>query len=800
VPARRLVPGGDGAGLPAKGGDQAVKISKASAWVAASVVAMASQAMAQQAVEWKVSEGGNGHWYQFIPDVTINWTAASERSVAAGGHLATIAGQAENDFIFNYLNSVSGYVGDPRELRGPFVGAFQDLAAPDYSEPRGGWRWVTGEAWSPSNWDDFGKGEPNDTCGCAEPEDVVTIDNRLGVCVWNDSPAAGQYRSGYLIEWEADCNGDGSVDQGQILGGELADTNGNGTPDCCEFGGPCAAPVEWRVSDGGNGHLYQLVRTPRGESVDWFQAAAAASAMGGHLATIHSAAENEFVFALTGDSSKWPNYVGPWIGGFQPEGSCEPACGWRWVNGEPWDWTNWIPGEPNDGCWTNEMAVAFNLRSSGWNDMGRFGACAWSWVWGYIVEWDSNGDCNGDGQADADQIARGDLVDTNHNLVPDSCEGGLVAQRFDSTQGWPTVAPPNDTLVRHITTGYGVVAGLDAANRVVAWGVPSAIMSGMPTEPVRSVSIGGGECAVAVRLDGSLAVWGTGLWPDSLLTRPVPAGTGFVAVSAAPGARHAVATRADGTTASWGVNSLGECDLPAGAYRSVSAGGHLFWSACTLGLRLDGSVMQAGGGGWFGGAPSGSDFRALSCGYYHGLALRIDGTVVAWGFNRDGQCNVPSGKFAAISAGSVVSVGIRPSGELVAWGSGSYAQISVPLGAVASEVAADAYGSAVVLAGDCNGNGVLDSAEVVSYGELDRNENGLADSCECESNPGLASCCRSDLDFDGEVGASDLSLVLLNLGISGGPVRGLDMDGNGVVEYGDAALLLLDFGDCPVGP
>jgi hypothetical protein len=37
-----------------------------------------------------------------------------------------------------------------------------------------------------------------------------------------------------VIEWSADCNGDGIVDFGQILRGELIDLNSNGVPDICE--------------------------------------------------------------------------------------------------------------------------------------------------------------------------------------------------------------------------------------------------------------------------------------------------------------------------------------------------------------------------------------------------------------------------------------------------------------------------------------------------------------------------------------------------------------------------------------
>jgi hypothetical protein len=44
----------------------------------------------------------------------------------------------------------------------------------------------------------------------------------------------------FVCEWSADCNSDGIVDYGQILAGELDDTNANNIPDCCEQGGTCA--------------------------------------------------------------------------------------------------------------------------------------------------------------------------------------------------------------------------------------------------------------------------------------------------------------------------------------------------------------------------------------------------------------------------------------------------------------------------------------------------------------------------------------------------------------------------------
>jgi hypothetical protein len=163
--------------------------------------------------------------------------------------LACVSSPTESAFLFNYLNSVSAWVIE----RGPFLGGYQELTASDYAEPSDGWRWVTGEPWSSSSWNNYGAGEPNNDFNV---EHALAMDNRGGVCVWNDVALNGfaggnenGYRtsSGYLIEWSADCNSDGLVDFGQIRAGELEDANGNNIPDCCEQSTscePCAADID----------------------------------------------------------------------------------------------------------------------------------------------------------------------------------------------------------------------------------------------------------------------------------------------------------------------------------------------------------------------------------------------------------------------------------------------------------------------------------------------------------------------------------------------------------------------------
>jgi hypothetical protein len=119
----------------------------------------------------------------------------------------------------------------------------------------------------------------------------------------------------------------------------------------------------WRVADGGNGHAYAALTTPD----TWANHNTAATSLGGYLATLTSAAENEWVLNRFANS---PNY---WIGLYQPPGTPEPDEGWVWVTGEAYQWTNWKDGEPNNhvyvaGAWRDEDHVCVAGVPHTWND------------------------------------------------------------------------------------------------------------------------------------------------------------------------------------------------------------------------------------------------------------------------------------------------------------------------------------------------------------------------------------------------------------------------------------------------
>ena len=204
----------------------------------ATTLAAGMLAHAQEAVQWRVEDGGNGHWYGWTA-TPLSWTEAHASAMASGGHLAVLLTPAEDQWVNQLVHEhqlfTANQWGDL--VWGPWIGLFQDHAAPDYSEPAGGWYWVTGE---PVQFHSWNLGAPNNYPGCSPFEDFVHLHKVLSGPVaagwWNDlwSESPCNWSCFGLIEWSADCNGDGMVDYGQILDGTFADTNSNGIPDTCE--------------------------------------------------------------------------------------------------------------------------------------------------------------------------------------------------------------------------------------------------------------------------------------------------------------------------------------------------------------------------------------------------------------------------------------------------------------------------------------------------------------------------------------------------------------------------------------
>lgn len=79
--------------------------------------------------------------------------------------------------------------------------------------------------------------------------------------------------------------------------------------------------------------------------------------------------------------------------------------------------------------------------------------------------------------------------------------------------------------------------------------------------------------------------------------------------------------------------------------------------------------------------PDGKTYSEIAAGSYHSVALTSAGEIKAWGLNAYGQCDVPFGSgYKAISAKGHWNLAIAADGSLAAWGKNDFGQLDVPLG------------------------------------------------------------------------------------------------------------------------
>ncbi|MCY2953596.1 MAG: hypothetical protein NTU53_16695, partial [Planctomycetota bacterium] len=152
----------------------------------------------------------------------------------------------------------------------------------------------------------------------------------------------------------------------------------------------------------GTGHYYERadVEWPW-TSANWNDARDRAAGktyrgMTGHLATIGSKAENEFIERNVVNYSPHPDYGSQyWVGGNQAADGAEPGGGWGWVGGETWSYTNWAEEEwqPDNGARStglDEDALLMWGIGEGsfwgkWRDLNY----GYTGVDGYVVEYEA---------------------------------------------------------------------------------------------------------------------------------------------------------------------------------------------------------------------------------------------------------------------------------------------------------------------------------------------------------------------------------------------------------------------------
>ena len=715
-------------------------------------------AHATDAVQWRVEDGGNGHWYEgvvitermAIPPNQICWQRCQDYAVSVGAHLVTLTSNEEDSWVFAQVasNPVLWNFGAPWPCCGfgPYLGAYAFT---------GSWRWVTNEPWGHTHWNPYQYADPAGAIGAytsrytgAPSPDWDDTEYQCGGVNWPPRPGA-------VLEWSADCNNDGVVDYGQCRDGSLPDYNGNNIPDCCEQGPPCVVgsyPVEWRLEDGGNGHWYQTRIEPG--SMSWDAARDSALSIGGHLVTITSNPENALVKRVAGKSTAFTSFVGPWLGGHQVSSApdfSEPAGGWRWVTGEPW-FSVWAGDEPNNGGTGEDFlclaGTAPLFADMNWND---FGPHYWVQPNSYVTEWSA--DCNADGKNDYGQVLRGELADSDGDGIPDGCDELHVPALYATIQ--QAVAAATATR-RTILVAPGTYAGpIDFLGKDIALvgaGVGQSIIDGNGGQ-VKSVVYVEGSPATA-RLEGFTIRNGTtgqGL-PDDPASL---CGGGLLAVNSAFTVRNCrfednYATYGGGAYFRYGSAKVENCQFVSNVAASRGGGSDAFESSTSF----------------------------TDCFYYGNRAAIGGGMQLVRGQHVVERTRVEL-NFAGSLGGGIHWHSEFPTAALVLRDSEILDNNSK----------GNASGLSIFLA-QSTAQTVLEGTTVC--GNLPRNIVGGPYTADATSD---VCDCRADVVFDGIVGAPDLSLVLGAWGPAAvGAAADINMDG--IVNAADVSSLLASWGAC----
>ena len=147
----------------------------------------------------------------------------------------------------------------------------------------------------------------------------------------------------------------------------------------------------------------------------------------------------------------------------------------------------------------------------------------------------------------------------------------------------------------------------------------------------------------------------------------------------------------------WGRDDYSQADIPGGLSNVTAMVACMYNS---LALRADGTVVAWGAGAANTGVspqygqsmvpPGLSNVTAVAGGIYHSLALGAGGTVAAWGAGATntgvspqyGQAMVPAGlsNVTAIAGGGYHSLALKADGTVAVWGANTYGQTNVPAG------------------------------------------------------------------------------------------------------------------------
>ena len=183
-----------------------------------------------------------------------------------------------------------------------------------------------------------------------------------------------------------------------------------------------------------------------------------------------------------------------------------------------------------------------------------------------------------------------------------------------------------------------------------------------------------------------------------------------------------------------------------------------------------------------------------------------------WGYNGQGQCDVPSnlGPCSSIAGGGYHCIAIRIDGSVRCWGDNSHRQCDVPadLGTCSTVVAGGGGHSMAIAELDTDGDGRPDFTDncptIANPLQADCNNNGLGDVCEIAAgtpdfnNDTIPDTCQclADLVINHEVNGADLGALLAFWGPVNPALPSADINRDGLVNGADLGYLLANWGPC----
>lgn len=278
------------------------------------------------------------------------------------------------------------------------------------------------------------------------------------------------------------------------------------------------------------------------------------------------------------------------------------------------------------------------------------------------------------------------LTVTTGVLAPWGSSGVRMVPRRDRATAsvTATACGLTSTSITINTSGYAPIApgaehslAVRSDGTVAVWGYNNFGQATVPPGLTDVVQVAGGYYhSLALKTDGTVVAWGY----DDFGQSDIPSTLTDV-VQIAGGYGHSLALRADGTVVAWGDNSYGQLAVPdtlSDVVQIAASGTH------SLALRADGTVVGWGENDYGETVPPPglTGVVQIATGITHSLALEADGTVVAWGYNGYGQTTVPHDltDVVQVAAGDLYSLALKADGTVVAWGDNSFGQTSLPPG------------------------------------------------------------------------------------------------------------------------